>query len=217
MMIEIRKRLMLATSSGNSTNNNKRRLDRKPTNRQTTTGGPSTPSSHSDYYYTALPPPHKRDADATSMDSHDDDSDSEPVPKLLHPEDFLQSNQSSIHTCRSIVYTPLSIAASIIYTPLCVSVTPGAKVCLVFSLSGCVFLGILALLLARPSCAMYLKAGPPHLALERSRSVGLAGAMYGLCAAVAAYCWLGRHQPALHLLLARQRDRVRSAAAGLEA
>eukprot|EP01036_Dinobryon_divergens_P028273 gene28273-37194_t len=190
-MIEIRKRLMLATTSGSSTNN-KRRLDPlkgKP-NRQSATSSASTPNSHSDYYYTALPPPHKRDADSTSMDSNDDDSDSEPVPKLLNPEDFLQQSQSSIYSC--------------------------AKVCFVFSLSGCVFLGILALLLARPSCSMYLKAGPPQLALERSHSVGAAGAMYGLCAAVAAYFWLCRHQPALHLLLARQRDRVRSAAAGLE-
>ena len=92
----------------------------------------------------------------------------------------------------------------------------GAKVCFVFSISGCMFLGILAALMARPGFAMYLKAGPPQLALERSRSVGTAGIMYGLCAVVAAYFWLCRNQPALNLLLARQRDRVRSAAAGLE-
>ena len=63
---------------------------------------------------------------------------------------------------------------------------------------------------------MYLKTGAPHVALERSHSVATAGAMYAVCAAVSAYFWLCRNQPALQMLLSRQRDRVRSAAAGLE-
>ena len=85
MMIEIRKRLMLATTDGNS--NNKRRFDpvkQKPPN-----------NDNSGYFYSALP--RKRDAD-TSFDSHEDDSDSESVPRLMSPEEFMQPNHSSIHT-----------------------------------------------------------------------------------------------------------------------
>ena len=199
MMIEIRKRLMLATTGGST--NNKRRFDpvkQKPPD-----------NDNSGYYYSALP--YKRDADV-SFDSHEDDSDSESVPRLMSPEDFMQPNQSSIHSCKSLsqIHTKL-ISHSSVFSAL-----SGAKVCFIFSLSGCVFLGILSLLLSRPKYAMYLKAGAPHMALERSHSVASAGAMYALCAAVAAYFWLCRNQPALHMLLARQRDRVRSAAAGLE-